>query len=143
MIQTAGTLAGVSGSTDLVKVGIVSAVLGRGSGYGSQSVSGQVRVANTPAEAARIESGEILVVPSTSADYLDAIRRSGGVITEEDGSQSHAAVIGQRLGIAVITGVHNATRDVRTGEVVTLDVRHGVVHRGTHVHDHSSADTIG
>ena len=143
VIQTAGTLAGVSGSTDLVKVGIVSAVLGRGSGYGSQSVSGQVRVANTPAEAARIESGEILVVPSTSADYLDAIRRSGGVITEEDGSQSHAAVIGQRLGIAVITGVHNATRDVRTGEVVTLDVRHGVVHRGTHVHDHSSADTIG
>ena len=69
--------------------------------------------------------------------------RCGGVIAEEDGSQSHAAVIGQRLGIPVITGVANATRDVRQGEVVTLDVRYGMVHRGTHVHDHSSADTIG
>jgi pyruvate kinase len=52
-------------------------------------------------------------------------------------------VIGERLGIPVIVGVANATRDVRQGEVVTLDVRHGVVHRGTHVHDHSSADNIG
>jgi pyruvate kinase len=43
----------------------------------------------------------------------------------------------------VIVGVAHATRDVRRGEVVTLDVRQGVVHRGTHVHDHSSADNIG
>jgi phosphohistidine swiveling domain-containing protein len=40
-------------------------------------------------------------------------------------------------------GVANATREVRQGEVVTLDIRHGLVHRGTHVHDHSSADNIG
>ena len=143
VVQTAGTLAGVSGSTDLVKVGIVSAVLGRGTGFGSNSVSGQVCLAETPEEAARIEPGEILVVSHTTASYLEAIRRSAGVITEEDGSQSHAAVIGQRLGIPVIVGVAHATRDVRQGEVVTLDVRQGVVHRGTHVHDHSSADNIG
>jgi pyruvate kinase len=143
VVQTAGTLAGVSGSTDLVKVGIVSAVLGRGTGVGSHSVSGKVRLAESPEEAARIEPGEILVVTHTTASYLEAIRRSGGVITEEEGSQSHAAVIGERLGIPVIVGVANATRDVRQGEVVTLDVRHGVVHRGTHVHDHSSADNIG
>ena len=36
-VQTAGTLAGVSGSTDLIKVGIVSAVLGRGTGFGTGS----------------------------------------------------------------------------------------------------------
>ncbi len=46
VVQTAGTLAGVSGSTDFIKVGIVSAVLGRGQGIGSTSVSGRVRVAN-------------------------------------------------------------------------------------------------
>jgi pyruvate kinase len=143
VVQTAGTLSGVSGSTDLVKVGIVSAVLGRGTGYGNASVSGKVRLAQTPEEAAGIEPGEILVVAHTTASYLEAIRRSGGVITEEDGSQSHAAVIGQRLGIPVVVGVANATREVRQGEVVTLDIRHGLVHRGTHVHDHSSADNIG
>jgi pyruvate kinase len=142
VVQTAGTLTGVSGSPDLVKVGIVSAVLGRGVGFGTRSVCGQVRLATSPEEAARLEPGEILVVSQTSAPYLEAIRRAGGLITEEPGSQSHAAVIAQRLGIPVIVGVNDVTRDVRDGEVVTLDVRQGVVHRGTHVLDSYSVDSL-
>jgi pyruvate kinase len=138
VVQTAGTLAGVSGSTDLVKVGIVSAVLGRGLGIGHGSVSGRVRVATSPEEAARLESGEILVVRETSAAYLDALRKAKGVIAEEDGSQSHAAVIAERLGIPVIVGVANATTDLRHGEFVTLELREGVVHRGARNHTQAS-----
>jgi pyruvate kinase len=52
------------------------------------------------------------------------------VIAEEEGRQSHAAVIAERLGVPVIVGVANATADLREGEVVTLDLREGVVHRG-------------
>jgi pyruvate kinase len=130
VIETAGTLSGVSGSTNLVKVSIVSAVLGKGLGIGSGSVSGKVRLANTPEEAARLEAGDILVVRETSAAYLDAIRKARGVIAEEEGRQSHAAVIAARLGVPVIVGVSNATSDLREGEVVTLELREGVVHRG-------------
>jgi pyruvate kinase len=132
VVQTAGTLSGVSGSTDLVRVGIVSAVLGRGLGIGSGSVSGKVRLANSPEEAARLESDEILVVRETSAAYLEAFRKARGVIAEEEGRQSHAAVIAERLGIPVIVGVANATIDLRQGEIVTLEVHEGVVHRGAH-----------
>jgi pyruvate kinase len=132
VVQTAGTLSGVSGSTDLIKVGVVSAVLGRGLGIGSGSVSGKVRLANSPEEAARLESGEILVVRETSAAYLEAIRKATAVIAEEDGRGSHAAVIAERLGIPVIVGVANATIDLRHGEIVTLEVQEGVVHRGSH-----------
>jgi pyruvate kinase len=130
VVQTAGTLSGVSGSTDLVRVGIVSAVLGRGLGIGSGSVSGKVRLACSPEEAARLESDEILVVRETSAAYLEAIRKARGVIAEEEGRQSHAAVIAERLGIPVIVGVANATLDLRQGEIVTLEVHEGIVHRG-------------
>ena len=131
VVQTAGTLEGVSGSTDLVKVGIVSAVLGRGIGIGAGSVSGRVCLANSPEEASRLQSGEILVVRETSAAYLEAIRRARGVIAEEEGRQSHAAVIAERLGVPVIVGVANATADLRPGEVVTLELQDGVVHRGS------------
>jgi pyruvate kinase len=130
VVQTAGTLEGVSGSTDLVKVGIVSAVMGRGVGIGSGTVSGKVRLASSPEDAARLEAGEILVVRETSAAYLEAIRKARGVIAEEQGRQSHAAVIAERLGIPVIVGVANATVELRMGEVVTLEVQEGVVHRG-------------
>ena len=131
VIETAGTLSGVSGSTNLVKVSIVSAVLGRGLGIGSGSVSGKVRLASTPEEAARLEQGEILVVRETSAAYLEAIRMARGVIAEEEGRHSHAAVIAARLGVPVIVGVANATADLREGELVTLELREGVVHRGS------------
>ena len=134
MVQTAGTLEGVSGSTDLVKVGIVSAVLGRGMGIGSGSVSGKVRLAQSPEEAARVENGESLVVRETSAAYLEAIRKARGIIAEMEGRQSHAAVIAERLGIPVIVGVANATNDLRQGEIVTLEIHQGVVHRGTRSH---------
>ena len=130
-VQTAGTLAGISGSTDLIKVGIVSAVLGRGTGFGSGSVSGKVRIAMSASDCARLEPGDILVARDTSADYLDGIREAAAVITEQPGEDSHAAVIAKRLGVPVITGVTNATQDLREGEVVTLHVRDGLVHRGT------------
>jgi len=143
VVQTAGTLEGVSGSTDLVKVGIVSAVLGRGTGIGAGSVSGRVRVASSPEEASRLQSGEILVVRETSADYLEAIRKARGVIAEEEGRQSHAAVIAERLGVPVIVGVANATADLREGEIVTLELQEGVVHRGARGEDPTAWTPVG
>jgi pyruvate kinase len=130
VVETAGTLEGVSGSTDLVKVGIVSAVLGRGIGIGTGSVSGRVHLANSPEEADRLENGEILVVRETNAAYLDAIRKAKGVIVEEEGRQGHLASVAERLGVPVIVGVANATLDLRQGEIVTLELVQGMVHRG-------------
>jgi len=141
-VQTAGTLTGVSGSTDLVKVGIVSAVLARGTGIGSGTVSGKVRLALKPSDCARMEPGEILVVKDTSADYLDAIQASGGVITEQVAEESHAVVIAKRLGVPIIAGVPRATVDLRDGEVVTLQLRDGIVHRGTGVNRATRHDAM-
>ncbi|MEC7249388.1 MAG: pyruvate kinase [Cyanobacteriota bacterium] len=141
-VQTAGTLAGVSGSTDLIKVGIVSAVLGRGTGFGTGSVSGKVRIATSASDCARLEPGEVLVANDTNADYLDAIRDAAAVITETPAETSHAAVIAQRLGIPVIAGVANATRDLLEGEVVTLNVKDGAVHRGTGSNTAMKLDTM-
>jgi pyruvate kinase len=142
VVETAGTLEGVSGSTDLVKVGIVSAVLGRGIGIGTGSVSGKVHLASSPEEADRLESGEILVVRETNAAYLDAIRKAKGVIVEEEGRQGHTASVAERLGVPVIVGVANATVDLRQGEVVTLELLKGVVHRGVQNPNTPSAASI-
>ena len=73
----------------------------------------------------------MLVVHQTSAAYMDVIRRAGGILTELGGLQSHAAVIGQRLRIPVIVGVPGATQSVRQGEVITLDISHGLVKSGS------------
>jgi pyruvate kinase len=131
VVMTAGSLQGVAGSTDLIKVELVTSILGRGVGIGQGAVSGRARIANSPAEIKSFNPGEILVVSQTSADYIEAIRQSGGIITEEDNLTSHAAVIGLRLGIPVIVGVKEATRTIREGALLTLDVQRGLVYSGS------------
>ena len=131
VVMTAGTVQGVAGSTDFIKVEVVTAVLGHGRGIGEGAVSGRARVAHDTAAVKDFNDGEILVVTRTSADYVDTIRRAGGIITEDDSMSSHAAVLGLRLGIPVIVGVENATEIIRNGTVVTLNVSKGIVRSGS------------
>jgi pyruvate kinase len=131
VVMTAGTLQGVAGSTDLIKVEVVTAVRGKGVGIGQGSVSGKARVVHTSIETSHFNPGEILVATNTTADMVDAIRKAAGIITEDNSLTSHAAVIGLRLGVPVIVGVKNATSAIRDGEIVTLDMQRGVVYSGT------------
>ena len=130
VVMTAGALQGVPGSTDLIKVELVTALLGRGVGIGEGVISGRARVAQSGLEISDFNSGEILVTSRTSADFIDAIRRAGGIITEDESLTGHAAVIGLRLRIPVIVGVKNATEIIRDGTILTLDTRRGLVYSG-------------
>ena len=130
VVMSAGTLQGISGSTDLIKVEVVTAVLGQGIGLGQGSVSGRARVAQNAMDINNFNSGEILVAPNTNADFVEAIRKSGGIITEDESLTSHAAVIGLRLGVPVIVGVKNATQIIRDGAILTMDIHRGVVYSG-------------
>jgi pyruvate kinase len=130
VVMTAGTLQGVPGSTDLIKVEVVTAVLGQGIGIGQGSVSGMARVAHSAREVGNFNPGEILVAPSTNADFVEVIRKAGGIVTEDESLTSHAAVIGLRLGVPVIVGVKNATQIIRDGAILTLDTHRGLVYSG-------------
>ncbi|WP_353931823.1 pyruvate kinase [Okeanomitos corallinicola TIOX110] len=130
VVMTAGTLQGVSGSTDLIKVEVVTAVLGQGIGLGQGSVSGRARVAQTGMDASNFNPGDILVASSTGVDFVEAIRKAGGIITEDESLTSHAAVIGLRLGVPVIVGVKEATKVIKDGAILTLDMQRGLVYSG-------------
>lgn len=130
VVMTAGTLQGVSGSTDLIKVEVVTAILGQGIGLGQGSVSGRARVAHTSMDVSNFNPGDILVASSTGVDFVEAIRKAGGIITEDESLTSHAAVIGLRLGVPVIVGVKKATQVIRDGAILTLDLQRGLVYSG-------------
>lgn len=130
VVMTAGTLQGVAGSTDLVKVEVVKSILGRGICAVQGAASGRARVAKSAREVAHFNRGEILVVSSTNADFLEMMRKASAIITEDVSSGSHAAVIGQKLGIPVIVGFKNATKVIRDGMFLSLDAQRGTVYSG-------------
>ncbi len=129
VVITSGTQ-GVAGSTDLVKVEVVTAILGKGIGIGQGLVTGVAHIAHTPKDIAHFNKGDILIATATSADYLEAIRKAGAIVVEDEGLTCHAAVIGLRLDIPVIVGVKDATGTIRGGTVITLDVQRGLIYSG-------------
>lgn len=131
VVMTAGTLQGVAGSTDLIKVEVVKAVLGQGTGIGQKIVSGPARVVHGLGDLKDFQRGDILVAKETNADFVEVIRKAAGVITEEDSLASHAAVIGLRLGIPIVVGLKQATDRIHDGMLLTLNTQKGLVYSGS------------
>jgi pyruvate kinase len=130
IIITAGLPLGVKGTTNLIKVHTVADVLAQGTGIGRQPVTGRARLVLSEDDLDAVQPGEILVTRFTDAAYVPAMERAAGIVTEEGGLTSHAAVAGISLGKPVIVGAAEATRRIADGAVITLDVAHGLVLRG-------------
>jgi len=97
-----------------------------GSGIGSGSVEGIARVALDPAVAlAEIEPGEVLVARSTNPAWNAVLPLVAGLVVEEGGALSHAAIISRELGLPAVIGASAATTVIRTGDRVMVDAATG------------------
>jgi pyruvate,water dikinase len=101
-----------------------------GLGASPGRASGRVRVLHDPREAIGLEAGEVLVAPMTNPDWVPAIRRAAAVVTDGGGITCHAAIVSRELGVPCVVGAREATRLLRTGDVVTVDGARGIVLEG-------------
>ena len=131
VVITAGVPLGITGTTNLLKVHIVGDVLVSGTGVNQSSVCSTLAVCRNEEEARRnFKDGDILVIPKTSNAILPLMKKAAGIITEQDGLTSHAAVVGLALEIPVVVGAANATRILKSGVTVTLDAASGIICSG-------------
>ncbi|MBW8485381.1 PEP/pyruvate-binding domain-containing protein [Actinomadura parmotrematis] len=91
--------------------------------------AGPVRVAASPADAAGLRDGEILVTTATNAGWAPLFPRAAAVVTEADAPASHAAALARDLGIPAVVGALDATARLRTGDRVEVDGTGGTVTR--------------
>lgn len=128
VVITAGMPLGVSGTTNMMKVHVVGHVLLMGDGVTDKTVSARLCVCRKPEDIEKsFHDGDILVVPETDNSMIDCLRRCSGIITEQKGTNTHAAISGLAMDKPVITGAANATRILKAGTVVCLDAKNGRV----------------
>lgn len=131
VIITAGVPVGESGTTNLMKVHVIGDVIAKAQGIGRRSAYGKAVVAKTAAEAiSKVTEEDILVTYGTDRDMMPAIEKAGGIITEEGGLTSHAAVVGLSLGIPVIVGLVNVFELINDGDDITMDSAKGDIYKG-------------
>lgn len=94
----------------------------QGVAIGAESVVGRACVAHDPTEAfERFEPGDILVTAGTCPAWNHVLALAGGVVTEEGGPLSHAAVIARELGLPALVGCAEAMARIPDGAIVELD----------------------
>ena len=131
VIVTAGVPVGISGGTNLLKVHVVSELLYRKVGVGKDTVIARAAVAHSAEELRmKFDDGDIIVMPSTDVDVIEFMERACAIIVEEGGLTSHAMIAGMNMGIEVIVGAENCTREIIDGEILTVNGKLGVVYRG-------------
>lgn len=73
--------------------------------------------------------GRILVTQSIAPEWLPWLRQAVGVITEQGGMTSHAAIIARELGIPAVVGAVGITHLIQNGELIGVDGDQGEIHR--------------
>jgi phosphohistidine swiveling domain-containing protein len=84
---------------------------------------------NIAKKLAVIHKHPILVAGQTRPSMMPIIRLAKGIITDEGGITSHAAIVSRELGIPSVIGTIHATRVFKDGDRVELDADHGVVRK--------------
>jgi rifampicin phosphotransferase len=89
-------------------------------------VTAPARVVLDPRDA-RLESGEILVAPSTDPGWTPLFLRAAGLVMEVGGAMAHGALVAREYGIPAVVGVPHATERISTGMRITVDGTSGTV----------------
>ncbi|OPJ60485.1 pyruvate kinase [Clostridium oryzae] len=128
VVITAGVPAGVSGTTNLLKVHTVGNILVKGSGIGKGKFTGKMCVCKTLDDVEKnFSDGDILVVENTNNAMIPYLKNAAAIIVEEPEMDGHAVTVGLTLDIPVIVGAHNALEILKSGRLVTVDSNNGLV----------------
>jgi phosphohistidine swiveling domain-containing protein len=75
----------------------------------------------------KMNQGDILVSETTSPELILACKKASGIITDQGGLMSHAAIVSRELKIPCIVGTGDATKRIATGDLITINGENGVI----------------
>lgn len=103
----------------------------QGTAIGSGIHRGRACVAGTVDEAVeRVQPGDILVTPLTTPAFNTLLPLLSGLVVEQGGAMSHAAIVAREFGIPAVIGAIGATASIPDGAAIELDLGSGVITLG-------------
>ena len=78
----------------------------------------------------KVAQGDVLVTRMTTPDFVPAMKRAVGIVTDEGGRTAHAAIVSRELGIPCVVGTGKATQALKDGTIISVDGSRGKVYLG-------------
>lgn len=89
--------------------------------------SGPVRIVQPGDMADNFPDGAVLVSEMTTPDLVPLMQKAAAIVTDNGGILSHAAIVARELKKPCIVGTGNATKELKDGDMVTVDTERGEV----------------
>ena len=140
VVQTAGTLTGISGSTDLIKVGLVRKIISRGISIGEKGVTGKARNIKDTQDLSLITPGEILFIPKEMLKQLPLSKNIAGIVTDENVDEVYKLFNKNKKKISTICNLDSIQELVMNGNLITLQLNEGVIYMGQIEDDEEALD---
>lgn len=88
---------------------------------------GKVKIILNRKDMKKFKKGDILVSYMTNPDLMEAIYNSRAIITDMGGITCHASIVARELKKPCIIGTKIATKALKDGDLVEVDVEKGIV----------------
>lgn len=135
VVISAGVPVGVAGATNIMKIELVGEVVIKGIGLVKTVVKGRACIldAAEPKEQSPLEflPGDIIVAKTLDIDSLEKIKEASGMIVEDAGFTSYAAITALNLKKPCLIAAAGATDLIRQGSDITLDSIKGIAYAGS------------
>ncbi|WP_256684707.1 pyruvate, water dikinase [Halococcus qingdaonensis] len=105
-------------------------VLLTGLGASPGIASGAVAIVGKLDQLDKVGEGDVIVTEMTTPDMVPAMKRASGIVTDEGGMTSHAAIVSRELGVPAVVGSQSATSTLADGRHITIDGDKGTIREG-------------
>ncbi len=92
-------------------------------------VQGKAKIIFNKREISKVNTGDILIAPMTTPDFLPAMKKAAALVTDEGGILCHAAIVAREMKKPCVIGTKIATKIFKDGDKVEVDATAGIVRK--------------
>jgi phosphohistidine swiveling domain-containing protein len=98
-----------------------------GLGTSGGQVTAPACVLYGPEDFPKMKPGNVLVATTTTPAWTPLFAMASAVVTDIGGPLSHSSIVAREYGIPAVMAARNATRHIKSGQMVTVDGKAGTV----------------
>ncbi len=99
----------------------------KGLGTGTGQVTAPACVLFGPEDFPKMKPGDVLVATTTTPAWTPLFAMASAVVTDIGGPLSHSSIVAREYGIPAVMAARNATRHIRSGQMIAVDGTAGTV----------------
>jgi len=99
----------------------------KGLGTSDGQVTAPACVLYGPEDFPEMKAGDVLVATTTTPAWTPLFAMASAVVTDIGGPLSHSSIVAREYGIPAVMAARNATRHIKSGQMITVDGKEGTV----------------